>query len=884
MGNEVKKGKSDMAQEIEYFAFISYKSEDVEWAIWLQHELEHYHLPASFNGRTDVRQDLRPVFRDIDELSAGNLPSQIEQALANSQNLIVICSPQAAKSPWVNQEVETFISLGRTDRIFPFIVEGNSPSEFFPPALLGLPKNEERLGGDVSKNGRDAAFVKIVAGMLGVGYDSLWKRYEKEKAEEERKQREQRDKLLIAQSRFVAEKAISLMEDNSYLSRRLLLEVLPNNLEFPNRPLTSEVEFSLRESCKHNTFVLDGGEIASYSWDGRYIVSASHEKFIKIWDVNTGMLIRTLYGFADCVNEVRFSPDGTQIALISSDRTIKIIDAEDGKLIKELKGHTDFINFFAYSMDGKRLVSASSDKTIRVWNVECGEPIMVLNGHADRVMSASFSKDNQLIVSISVDKTVRVWNGETGENIHTYTTESNNVNSVCFSPDGRTLISNDHDIIRVWDVESGRLQRSIHVNDTWGTKINCVTFSPSGQLIASTCCNKVKIWEANTGRLKKTINGVFHGNGINDIYSVSFSPDGNNVMYCSNNKIWTKDIEPAKSTRSLGSHRCEGFSFASYSPDGSQIVSGSGNYLDDDYSIRIWGANFALFDSHEGWTKFEGHTWQVNSVAFSMDGEKIVSASSDHNVKIWETKTGRLIHTLEIINRGIIHAANFASFSPNAKLVVTASDDAIVRIWDAENGVELLKLQGHTSSVNSVFFSSDGKLILSASGESGGDDNSIRIWNANDGLELMRMKGHLGGVNTAAFSPDDKYIVSASRDNTVRIWSTETGKEIDVLRGHTDEVNTAFFSHDGNRIVSASNDHTVKVWDLLSGTVQTLDDYSGKIVKSAQFSPDDNFIVSASWHMKIWSFCPLQALINETRERFRDYPLTPEERHKYYLE
>ena len=129
-----------MKQDKEYFAFISYKSEDVEWATWLQHELEHYHLPASFNGRTDVPQELRPVFRDIDELSAGNLPEQIKQALANSRNLIVICSPQSAKSPWVNQEVETFIALGRTGRIFPFIVEGNSPLEFFPPALRDLPK------------------------------------------------------------------------------------------------------------------------------------------------------------------------------------------------------------------------------------------------------------------------------------------------------------------------------------------------------------------------------------------------------------------------------------------------------------------------------------------------------------------------------------------------------------------------------------------------------------------------------------------------------------------------------------------------------------------------------------------------------------------------
>lgn len=177
----------------EYFAFISYSHKDEEWAKWLQHELEHYHLPASFNGCTDFPQELRPVFRVTDELGAGSLPEQIRQALNNSQNLIVICSPQTAKSVWVNQDVENFISLGKTERIFPFIVEGNSPSEFFPPALRDLPKDEERLGGDVSKNGRDAAFVKVVAGMLGVGFDSLWNLYEKEKAEEELKLHEQRD-------------------------------------------------------------------------------------------------------------------------------------------------------------------------------------------------------------------------------------------------------------------------------------------------------------------------------------------------------------------------------------------------------------------------------------------------------------------------------------------------------------------------------------------------------------------------------------------------------------------------------------------------------------------------------------------------------------------
>ena len=69
-------------EESSYFAFISYKSEDSEWAIWLQHELTHYHLPASYNGRKNVRKNLRPIFRDLDELSAGNLREQIQTELS----------------------------------------------------------------------------------------------------------------------------------------------------------------------------------------------------------------------------------------------------------------------------------------------------------------------------------------------------------------------------------------------------------------------------------------------------------------------------------------------------------------------------------------------------------------------------------------------------------------------------------------------------------------------------------------------------------------------------------------------------------------------------------------------------------------------------------
>ncbi len=163
-----------------YFAFISYKSEDKKWAKWLLRKLEYYHLPATLNGKEVSPKTLRPIFRDVDELAAGDLPEQIKTALKNSKNLIVICSPNVVKSDnWVNKEINEFINMGRVDRIYPFIVKGNSPKDFFPSALLSLSPQQERKGANIHESSKAAALVKIIAGMLGIEFDDLWQRHKR---------------------------------------------------------------------------------------------------------------------------------------------------------------------------------------------------------------------------------------------------------------------------------------------------------------------------------------------------------------------------------------------------------------------------------------------------------------------------------------------------------------------------------------------------------------------------------------------------------------------------------------------------------------------------------------------------------------------------------
>lgn len=173
-------------QQYTYYAFISYQRKDEKWAKWLQRKLENYKLPvANAKNASDKKSKyIRPVFRDKTDLTAGPLPDALKEALNQSRYLIVICSPNAVQSPWVNDEINTFVNANRTKYIIPFIVDGEPNSddkanECFPDALKAIPKEQEPLGVNIGEGGKQRAFIRTVAYMLGVKFDELWNRYER---------------------------------------------------------------------------------------------------------------------------------------------------------------------------------------------------------------------------------------------------------------------------------------------------------------------------------------------------------------------------------------------------------------------------------------------------------------------------------------------------------------------------------------------------------------------------------------------------------------------------------------------------------------------------------------------------------------------------------
>ena len=168
--------------DYKYIAFISYKREDKELAIWLQNKLEKYKIPNSVRKHElSLPKRVGLVFRDTTDITGCRLEKAIKNALYTSKFLIVICSPIAAQSSRVCDEVREFIELGRDEYIIPFVIEGKPNSsdvttECFPEKIKELTGERELLGIDINDLGRDAAAIRVVATMFGLHFDDLWQR------------------------------------------------------------------------------------------------------------------------------------------------------------------------------------------------------------------------------------------------------------------------------------------------------------------------------------------------------------------------------------------------------------------------------------------------------------------------------------------------------------------------------------------------------------------------------------------------------------------------------------------------------------------------------------------------------------------------------------
>ena len=232
-----------------------------------------------------------------------------------------------------------------------------------------------------------------------------------------------------------------------------------------------------------------------------------------------------------------------------------------------------------------------------------------------------------------------------------------------------------------------------------------------------------------------------------------------------------------------------------FSPQGDRIVSGS-----IDNTLRLWDLSGNLIGE-----PFTGHGSEVRAVAFSPQGDRIVSGSSDKTLRLWDL-SGNPIgkpfigHSSEVFS---------VAFSPQGDRIVSSSYDGTLRLWDLSGDPIGEPFTGHNSSVYSAVFSPQGDRIVS-----GSDDKTLRLWDLSGNLIGEPFTGHSDSVWSVAFNPQGDHIVSGSIDSTLRLWDLSGNPIGEPFTGHNSLVYSVAFSPQGGCIVSGSDDKTLRLWNL----------------------------------------------------------------------
>jgi len=235
------------------------------------------------------------------------------------------------------------------------------------------------------------------------------------------------------------------------------------------------------------------------------------------------------------------------------------------------------------------------------------------------------------------------------------------------------------------------------------------------------------------------------------------------------------------------------------------------------------------------------HSGKVNSMHFSPDGIRILTASDDKTVRIWHAQTA------EPAGEPLDHmdSVTLVRSSPDGRLVATGSADGSVWLFDAASGrVEFGPFRHDTrmdTRINALRFSPDGRIL--ASGDSLG---MVRLWETLTGQPLAVPIEHADTINSAEFSRQGDRLVTASMDDTARVWDVRTGSPVTPPIEHQSGVLMAQFSPDGTRFVTASADRTARIWDAATGQPRSEALRHGGEVNSARFSPDAKWVLTSS--------------------------------------
>lgn len=901
-----------------YVAFISYQRKDEEWARWFHHQLEHYHLPTDIaNGKNDDN-GLRPMFLDEAELSGGSLANEISSALDNSRYLIVLCSPNSAKSEWVNLEVQTFINSGRRKSVIPVIVGGvpysdDSDMECFMPVLKSLRGTDKELLAINAQNGKEIASVKIIAQILGVSFDSLWNRYELEKELERKKLIEEKRRLQRLESRYLSEKGRdAVAAGNNLLAVKLALRALPENIyDAEDRPFVDEASDMLYHAIESNDGIVArdiSGSVhyAEFNDNGKQIVTCGDG--INIWNTETGARLKHI-PFEHFISFIKFSPDYSKMVGVGPNN-VYLVNFKNDTLLG-IKREESYYDYAEFSPDGTLIAAIVNQTQIAIYDAETLEELHRLVGHTDVVNTLAFFPGTSILFSCGADNTMRVWDAEIGEGLETI-----DIGSRCyyisFDRNGeKQLYAMSNNTIVVIDYASGNLIAELGVEDGHTDTIRSARFSYDGKLVISVSSDKtVKLWDIESCQCIKTI---IHDLSTNAMQCAALSIDGkkivssDTVMKITNvelgnfHNIRYREIQNSE----LGGALIKAFSHDSHhlyfctrqrGEDGIEYYKLD---LENDATERLFiNVNKSEADSSNilSQAKFYSIAPPTNDILNKLKNQLLgtvdamfVTPDNQHlllniygdDLYLVEAANGKLVRKINVGGKKIREI--YLGWRPDIILLRVDRELYSFDLGTLES-TWILNLDDYYPDTVDIFADYNGNLYIMQSPVTITDDQDkiqVSVYNVFSNQVIKTFQRPTSKeMFIRVLSPNGKCMLLGDQ-----IWDIEKGQYCQKFMTNNRKLDNVIFSPDGKYLVS-TNEHYVTLWDVETGQYFYSIERGNNKNCTAIFSPDGTKCAFSSGDGKVmaWDFITPQALIEQVRSSFAGSKLSDYEKQALYIE
>ncbi|MDG2126952.1 MAG: hypothetical protein P8K08_03090 [Fuerstiella sp.] len=634
---------------------------------------------------------------------------------------------------------------------------------------------------------------------------------------------------------------------------------------------------------------------------------------IRLWDVASGNPVRTLQGHQATVTGLRFDVDGTRLFSASLDKSVRVWSLESGELVGRLDAPSavNAVELVA-AADGKAdpLVAIGDDKLVRVYNTPT-LPVTIPNVPAGPT-AAAVTTDHSLIAVVGADGIVRVLDSA-GAVSKEWKVPGAPITNLVFHPLAARPKENTAEpvpviatagtdgAVRLWNYATGEPIDSFHGSTV---AIESIAFRADGQqLISGAADGAISVWNPE-GVTSEVFDGIVEQPGR----AVALSVDGRQLatagVSSGHAAIIIFDLQTKKVSHTLLGHEGPIRSLA-FSPDGLRLVSGS-----VDGSARIWNPGDSKFPEL---VRFDGHAGEVTAVAFNSNATQVISGGANKTLKLWNSADAVEIKDLPGHAGPIVGVAFGSSNQPvsasadktvriwnpgngqqvraitapqplaamaitrDAARVAVAGADKVVRVYQLNNGQQLASLEGHTSIVAGLAFSSDGARVVSTTAA------SATTWNAATGrlLETIAVDGlaaavYVTDVNTLltltvqgierrplrfrqamlgltkpvtslAYHPNGQAVYASSLDGTLRGFNTTNGQQT-FTANHGAPIHDAALHPNGQFLVTGGADKVIKVWNSANGQPATPTPLQGfnASVQALAFNADGTRLIGVS--------------------------------------